>query len=381
MTQPIWFDSSEVGAPTLNNAAGSLLEILRACLINGFGSKTVTSISVTAGVATATCAAHGFLGTYGKLVLIEGSGEALLNGRKQPGNVLTNSFTYPAPGVADGTYTGTMTAKRAPLGWVEAHTGVNKAIFARSDVTATAQMLRVLDTAASPASATGARVFGVESATDVDTFGAIFPTTAQLSGGQWWYRGLNSASAKRWAIVGDELGFYFAVEGVSVSTMIAYYFGDINTLKATDAFHTMLSGSTADAQTNPVNYLGQVSALGNAAVNNTAFIARLSSQLGSAVQVGMLTFGNQIGFAGVTAPSPVDNGYLLARPCLVSEANAVTLSPIRGVMPGIAVPLANRPFANLSVQSDFLGDDAAYLALNINNNQGNILLAVTGMWR
>jgi hypothetical protein len=82
MTQPIWFDSSEVGAPTLNNAAGSLLEILRACLINGFGSKTVTSISVTAGVATATCAAHGFLGTYGKLVLIEGSGEALLNGQR-----------------------------------------------------------------------------------------------------------------------------------------------------------------------------------------------------------------------------------------------------------------------------------------------------------
>ena len=30
MTTPIWFDSTETGAPTLNNVAGSLLEVLRA---------------------------------------------------------------------------------------------------------------------------------------------------------------------------------------------------------------------------------------------------------------------------------------------------------------------------------------------------------------
>ena len=131
-SQPNYFDSSEAGAPSLNNVAGSLLEIIRACGINGFNPKVVTSIVVASGVATATAASHNYTATYGKLLLIEGAPEALLNGRKQPLSVTTNTFTYAAPGVADGTYTGTMSAKRAPLGWTEPFTGTNKAIFARS---------------------------------------------------------------------------------------------------------------------------------------------------------------------------------------------------------------------------------------------------------
>ena len=51
-SQPNFFDSSETGAPALNNVAGSALEVIRACLRTGFNSRVVTSIVVAAGVAT-----------------------------------------------------------------------------------------------------------------------------------------------------------------------------------------------------------------------------------------------------------------------------------------------------------------------------------------
>ena len=38
----VWFDSSETGAPVLNNAAGRLIGVLDACLITGFNTKAVT---------------------------------------------------------------------------------------------------------------------------------------------------------------------------------------------------------------------------------------------------------------------------------------------------------------------------------------------------
>ena len=47
----MWFDSSETGAPVLNNANGSMIAVLDACLVTGFNNKAVQSINVAAGVA------------------------------------------------------------------------------------------------------------------------------------------------------------------------------------------------------------------------------------------------------------------------------------------------------------------------------------------
>ena len=59
---PIYYTSDEPGAPTLNNDNGSLISVLDAVLINGFGLKSVTSITVAGGLATVTCAGHQFTG-------------------------------------------------------------------------------------------------------------------------------------------------------------------------------------------------------------------------------------------------------------------------------------------------------------------------------
>ena len=50
-----YFHSSQVGAPVMSQggAAGLLIALLDACLVDGFGLKTVDSIVVASGVATA----------------------------------------------------------------------------------------------------------------------------------------------------------------------------------------------------------------------------------------------------------------------------------------------------------------------------------------
>ena len=47
------YRSSEFGAPVLDGLAGSLINVMDACLVNGFGMLTITSLTQIDGVATA----------------------------------------------------------------------------------------------------------------------------------------------------------------------------------------------------------------------------------------------------------------------------------------------------------------------------------------
>lgn len=380
MTQPIWYDSTEAGAPTLNNVAGSLLEVLRACLINGFGAKTVTSISVSAGVATATCAAHGFADTYGKLLLIAGATEPLLNGRKQPGNVTTNSFDFPAPGVADGTYTGSMSARRAPLGWLEAYTGTDRAIFQRSAPEATNVLLRVLDTAAAPASATSARVLMVRSASDADTFAQQAPVASVLSGaGGFLHKGANSATAKQWVLVGDHLGFWLMTpfNTYGASQLNVYHFGDLNPLDAVDNNRAVLFASSAeyDGSYTNADILRNTQPAGN---THSASVS-MASRDGSVAGQGVLPWGTgptNTGFGGSNYPAPgVDVPIVGPIWAYTQSAQSVP----RGTIRGMAQALANAPFSHLSIQQ--AGDIRFLNVVSIQNiNLAQVLINLTGPW-
>ena len=106
-----FFESTDAGAPTLNNAVGSMIAVLDACLITGYNSKSITSITVASGVATVVCTAHAYANTYGKAIRIAGATGSFtaLNKDTQIANVTTNGFTFLCPGVADGAATGTGT--------------------------------------------------------------------------------------------------------------------------------------------------------------------------------------------------------------------------------------------------------------------------------
>jgi len=333
---PCWYDSTEAGAPTLNNAAGSLLEVLRSCLINGFGAVSVTSIVVAGGVATATAATHGFSSAYGKLVLVEGAPVAELNGRKRIGNVLTNTFTFPAPGVADGTYTGTISAKRAPLGWAETHTGTNVAIFAATAPEAKPNSLRVDDSG----SASMSRWLCIPTAniTDINTYSGEAPSNAQVSGGAYVQRGApNNATPKAWVIVGDDQGFYFAAECSTGPAFLINWFGDIESFYAADAGGTLLATQiTAGVSSTPSWALSNGASIAVSPTTNTGGYAPRGVLVGETSPA----FQNITGAPGDTNRSgftSYSNAGIYSNPVIHDLVYVVSTGPcVRGRLPGLA---------------------------------------------
>ena len=344
---PNWFDNSEAGAPVLNNAAGSLLDVLRACLIDGFNPQSVTSIVVASGVATVTTTGtHGFSSAFGKLILVSGAGPSLLNGRKRIGNVTTNTFTYPAPGVSDGTYTGTIEARRAPLGWSEPHTGTNVAMFARTAPEATAMLLRVDDTA-NP-SAAFARVVMVESAIDVNTFSGACPTAAQLSGGGFLNKGAGNANPKTWVVCGNDRFIWIATEHPSgnfqgYNTML-YCFGDVATFGQPHPYACII-GIGTDAVTNPAAMnicRGQGMSQQDGLGASTLMVARYSDLTTQAMPVRPLSLwvdAQPFGSSNfTTAPLSSIRGAIHSEIYMLESATGARRH-IFGRMPGFATPL------------------------------------------
>jgi hypothetical protein len=377
--QPIWFDSAEPGAPTLNNAAGSLLEVLRSCLQNGFNLKTVTSIAVASGVATATCSTHGYSSAYGKLVLIAGCSEAALNGRKQPTSTGTNAFTFPAVGVADGTYTGTITARRAPLGWVEEFNAANISIFKRTAVEATAMKLRVQDNNTSGATGLLARVLMVESASSTTVFGDRSPTTAQLSGGGYVPKGsADDAAAKLWTLVGDGRSFYVWASSLYTPSLagIAWFFGDVVPYFSPDPYFCALCAGSAAS---PYSMLSGswLNGLGN----GPRWAARALTATGTAVPLGLQQNAPSV-FGGVGLQANFDS-VVVREPVFCGAFNNSSLfTELRGHWPGLAEPLADKPFASLGPNAVVGIAGKQYLSVLTQDagGTGNALVQLSGEW-
>lgn len=110
-----WFHSEMPDAPVLSGQVGKLIELLDACLINGFSVRTPDSIVVSEGVATVSISAGN---PYEKhaVVAISGASDAALNSEWRIDSSGGSSFTFLCPGVTNGTVTGA-SVKRAAAGW------------------------------------------------------------------------------------------------------------------------------------------------------------------------------------------------------------------------------------------------------------------------
>lgn len=134
-----YYDSTMAGAPALSGTPGALISVLDACLKDGFGTVTLNSLVVAGNVATGTVnAGHGFTmvgGAVGPVITIAGATPAGLNGTWRIASVPNSTtFTFATSGIADQTATGTITAKRAPLGFSKVFSGTNKAVYRADDV-------------------------------------------------------------------------------------------------------------------------------------------------------------------------------------------------------------------------------------------------------
>lgn len=241
-TYPVKYLHSEMrGAPTLSGSAGALIGVLDACLTTGFGLTSVTALSVSSGVATATVGSGNSF-EVGAIVLIDGATPGTLNGEQRVTASTATTFTF-ATAAADGAATGTISAKYAPAhDWEKTYSGTNKAVYRSVNLEASGHYLRVDDTGTQTAA-----VRGYVAMSDVDTGTGPFPTTAQMSTALWVKSMQASGTAVRWMFFADARFFGIAIAPYSYSN--ATYlsaplrgFGDaIGLADAGDVWATVLS--------------------------------------------------------------------------------------------------------------------------------------------
>lgn len=338
---PKFFTEAMTGAPQLGGVVGSLIAVLDACLVNGFGLKTADSVTVAGGIATMNFSTgHSF--QPHSIALLAGATPAGLNGEQRILTTSTNTATF-ATSAPDGTASGTITAKVAPLGWTKLYSGTNKAAYKPSALEASSAVLRVDDTGVL-GGANMARVRMYESMTDVDTGVNPAPTDSKVSGGlHWWKTWSPGAEVSRWTLVGDDRNFYFApvvyssVSPTATASAI-WTFGDHIPYRSGDAYAGMLLGETGSVSNNPIANLGQ----GNE--GHTLQLMRSHTAIGGSVSGARRAFTGE-GSSGTDTrmgpfPSPASNSLFLSK-IYVGQNPLSTYGP-RGIVPGaLYVPQTN----------------------------------------
>lgn len=271
-------------APQLQNAYGSMINVLDACLIDGIQIGVVSSLTVSGNTVTATFGAAHNLMQY-QVIKITGANQPEFNGEHR---ILTvpnaNTITFQlaaAPGVT--TATGTISASLPPLGWEKPFgsthsSGVGgKAAYRSLNLLLPSRpFLRVvdeLDPAYTATYAKYAKVGIVEDMTDIDTMlgvqapfdgsapdknwvGSGSGTSAYNGWAKWYYAksglstGADAASAtvtsgdRPWIIVGNS-DYFYILNGVSPSdtNLIPYGFGSFSSFLNADSANCFLSAS------------------------------------------------------------------------------------------------------------------------------------------
>lgn len=384
---PIFLHNLQSGAPQLDGLAGSLIGILDACLVSGFGLQAAT-ITVASGVATLTTPlAHGF--ELHRVVEVAGATPSGLNGRQRVLSRTTTAITFDATGIADGAATGSITVKLAPAGWSKVYSGTNKAAYRSNNVSGSQTFLRVDDTVGR-----NARVVGYETMSDVDTGEGPSPTAAQLSGGGWWPKSNTASSAARaWTVVANDRTVYLHTgcgDSAGVSGSV-WGFGDFSSYKMSDAYACCIFCASSDVSADgSSNQLGAIETV-RQAFDNSAYLQRSFSGMSGAVfsrQMPESYLRNDsisgAGYGAVTAfPNGPDSGLVLSRKTLFEPSVC-----LRGVLAGAYLTPQNC-HANYSRNTlqDGSGDLAGRKLLAVKcgsaagtSSQGVMFFDVTGPW-
>ncbi len=410
-----YMHSGMQNAPQLTNDWGVLVDMLDACLVNGFNTQTVTSLSRTGTTATATFGSgHGYV--QHQVIQIAGVVETGWNGQYRVLSVTTNTLTFAVVDTIAATATGSMTAKTAPLGFEKPFSGTQKAVYRSPNPLSSRLFLRVdnsLDPVWTSTYAKYGKVTVSDGMSDMDTFtGSQMPYdpanptknhvgtgsgSSAINGWAKWYyahvsSGADSSSAdtgsRSWVLIGDDRGFYFLPAWTSAAPRLraSYCFNDIKSYKGGDAYKTAffstLNYAVASTSYRPDSYSGmfQSSVSGG-------LLLKPHSQIGSPVSIGLrtLSLNNSLQISGyvsnIDVPNPADNAYIF-HPAYVRESTAGGV--LRGEMQGVYWVLQSQPVADMTVLTDVIDSSRVYLMVAnaySTAQEGRILFDITGPWR
>ena len=298
------YRSDDVGAPVLNGFPGTLITVLDACLVNGYGDK-------------------------------------------------------PA------------------VGWAKVFSDVNKAVY--RPPAGNRFYLRVDDTAYYNATLVGYRQM-----TDLNTGVGPFPTVAQFLNGLNLYRSNSSSSDRRaWLLLATDrvLLFWYGfayLDHVGVSTSCdTFFFGDCPSYLANDGMLTLIVGRTAGSSS--TSYTHFANRMGVSSASTGHYLASDFTQLGSAVQCGILQgrpwSSTTSGTIGPPFPDPITGGMLLDRMRILETGGNSSL--MRGLIPGVFNILHPYPCAHLDrLQGRGLLQDREFLLLQTGGANGRYAVSL-----
>lgn len=335
-----WITSEMRGAPVLSGTAGTLIALLDAFLLTGWGAATAISVEVLDGVGTAIFNA-GITFTQHAVVSISGATPAALNGEARVLTSASDRITF-ATDAPNGTATGSIVFKFAPVGgWEKAFSGTAKAVYRSTDAQSAKHCLRVDDTGT-----TTARVRGYESMSDVDTGVGPFPTETQFSGGGYWWKSLTAnGTARGYAFAADRRMLLCAPRpegaGTALSSNIRGFGDPIALAPSGDTWATVLSYAGASSATGfePGSLSGSstTSASSGGAVFPRAFsglgsaaLCRPVNEAGTPYEISGRHSNSGLG----PGPSSIDGQIKLARSMMAEQA---IYSAPRCAIPGVLI--------------------------------------------
>lgn len=401
-------------APQLTNNFGCMIDVLDACLVNGFGAQSVSTLKASGRVVTVTFGAAHNLMQY-QVIKITGANQSEFNGEHR---ILSapdaNSFTFELANTATvAQATGTIVCSLPPLGWEKpfssthsSGTGGKAAYRSTNLLLASRPFLRVvdeLDPAYTATYAKYAKVGIVEDMADINTMlGVQAPYDAANPDKNWvgtgsgasaingwarWYytssfafssnpadTSTPSIGSRNWILVGNQDYFYIIPCGVASNTSgLLYGFGAFDRLIDNDTCNNALiptfSYQAANLAVSKVNFSGGI---GNTATQKV-LIQRAYSKNAQYVEATTLSLGvatnitsglsNYIGAATLTNNSPFAPVYL----------NETVL---RGSLRGLSWLFQAKPYSHLSLIVD---KNLIFISVNIAgtpSSDGQIILKI-----
>lgn len=376
-----YFDSTMTGAPALSGQMGKAIGVLDACLINGFGSVSLTSLVISSNVATATTSSnHNFamLDTVGPVVTIAGASPSELNAQWRISSVPDNTtFTFATENISNQTASGSITAIRSPAGWTKLYSDTNKAVYSRTGSGASSMLLQVLDNQTTYTTFTG-----YESMTDVNTGTDAFGQGYQLKSST------EDATSRPWFLLADHKTVYFfpSWHAYYSTQCDGLYFGNYNSIITDDSYNCFMMNCISSTIYCPggTSYEHAVSASGSASsmFGNGKRLVR--NYLGTTKNPKFYTYGFAIGgydtFGAsnlITYPNP-SSSTMLSSPIVLYELATKT---IHGTLPGLFHPLHDRPLSNKSRINILPNKLGVCVVLGRNNeDSGRLIIDMTGPW-
>lgn len=353
-----YFFSEMDGSSAINGTAGSLIDVLDACLVNGFGQQSAT-ISVSAGIATVVLNnvnSNPFL-TH-TVALVTGASPSGLNGEKRVLSRTAAGFTFDASGISNGAATGTINVRMAPAGWTKPFNKTNVAVYRSPNVQSSRCFLRVDDT-----QGRFARVRSFESMVDVDSGVGPCPRDSQVSGGLFWLKSNSATTGGRaWTVIADDRCVYVKINCHGSSghlSGVTYGAGDFIPSRSSDAFAFFVFGASVDdsASSSRRAYgLARSNYAGFSTENTGFYIQKSFTGIGASVPGGKYQeshairtnsaadgYSGDLASGGFSFPNGPDNTLVISRYGVFEglvEFSNIALAQ-RGTLPGAKFIVAN----------------------------------------